>query len=91
VYVVLGIVSIGFGGILLLGSHEIWRLYFNGPETCQLGPPIPQEGPTCASIVTTIATLAAVGGIFVGVGPVLLFMGKDEATPRTLPPTATSS
>ena len=88
---VLGILSIGFGGILLFGSYEIWRLYFNGPDYCRLPYSYPSPDPTCSSIVITIAQFAAAGGFFVGIGPVLLFMSRDGAKPPTLPNTKTTS
>jgi len=67
----------------LLGSAEIWMLYYNGPETCTT-PNYPFDGvPTCASINATIDTLAIAGTIFFVLAGTVFFLGRRKALSGT--------
>ena len=62
----------------LLFAHEIWRLYYNGPETCSPPYSPPGNGPTCASIDAEIYELAIIGIIFFGVSGFVFFLGGKK-------------
>jgi len=69
------------GSFFLLFSHEIWRLYYDGPETCG---PLPGNGPTCTSIDAEIYELAIIGIIFFVVSGIVFFLGRGK-TAQNLP------
>jgi hypothetical protein len=77
-YLAVGIVLIIVGGFVLLFAHEIWRLYYDGPETCTL-PNYPVDSvPTCASVDTEITTLAIAGIVFLVVAGIVIFLGRKK-------------
>ncbi len=74
-YFVVGIILVLIGAFFLLFAHEIWRLYYDGPETCS---PLPGNGPTCASIDAEIYELAITGIILLVVSGIVFFLGRRK-------------